>query len=113
MPAVCALIGLPLGGVLAGTEDMKFLDAFRLALSIMVQSPGVAPAFELKAGASKLVVFIIACYGVTTSVGWGSGVIIASTGLDQAQKLMIRALRLAEDTAKLCDEENGEVIGRQ
>eukprot|EP00445_Apocalathium_hangoei_P063237 CAMPEP_0204114316 /NCGR_PEP_ID=MMETSP0361-20130328/4180_1 /ASSEMBLY_ACC=CAM_ASM_000343 /TAXON_ID=268821 /ORGANISM="Scrippsiella Hangoei, Strain SHTV-5" /LENGTH=417 /DNA_ID=CAMNT_0051064833 /DNA_START=89 /DNA_END=1342 /DNA_ORIENTATION=- len=90
MPVVCAALAVPLGGLLAAAEGWSFFDGWLFAAGIMVQAPGLPPAtLEVKQGLGKFVLFVVACWGICISMGWGCGVIVCSNGLDIASKALI------------------------
>eukprot|EP00928_Gymnodinium_smaydae_P074749 TRINITY_DN57777_c0_g1_i1.p1 TRINITY_DN57777_c0_g1~~TRINITY_DN57777_c0_g1_i1.p1 ORF type:complete len:502 (-),score=43.35 TRINITY_DN57777_c0_g1_i1:557-1948(-) len=86
-PFVCALLSLPMGAVLAVSEGWGLLDGWLYVAGIVAQAPGLSPpSLQPASGGGKLVIFIVACWGMCISVGWGCGVIVASTGLNTASQ---------------------------
>jgi len=82
MPIVCVAAAVPMGVILAATEGWSFGDGWLSAMSVLAQSPSLVPqGVEVKSDGGKIVVFLITCYALCVTIGWGAGLIVASKAL--------------------------------
>jgi hypothetical protein len=98
MPFTCMVMAVPLGGVLAMGEDWSFADGWLFAASVLVQAPALAPkgAVPTTQG-GQLLVFCIAVFALSTTLGLGAGMIVASNGLGSASKVIMMFLAGVRD----------------
>jgi hypothetical protein len=83
MPMVCVAAAVPLGGILSAIEGWSLSDGWLSAMSVLAQVPSLAPqGVKVKSDGGKVVVFLIICYSLCVTIGWGAGLIVASTALD-------------------------------
>mmetsp|Transcript_114041 Transcript_114041/g.323444 ORF Transcript_114041/g.323444 Transcript_114041/m.323444 type:complete len:484 (-) Transcript_114041:567-2018(-) len=83
VPMTCAACAVPMGGALAALESWSFQDGWFFAMSVLGQAPSLAPAgLAVSSDVGKLGVFMIACYSLCVTIGWGAGLVVASKALD-------------------------------
>lgn len=83
MPVICILVSVPFGGILAAAEGWGFGDGIMSALSVLASAPSLAPPNKwAQSGGGKFIVFLLGCYALCVTIGWGAGLVVASKGMD-------------------------------
>lgn len=83
MPVVCVVAALPMGGILAVAEGWGFGDGWLSVLSVLAQAPSLAPpGLAVESDGGKFIIFLIGCYSLCVTIGWGAGLVVASSALD-------------------------------
>ncbi|CAK0860347.1 unnamed protein product, partial [Prorocentrum cordatum] len=95
LPVTCAAVAAPLGGALSLAEGWSFLDGWLTVLSILVQAPSLAtPDLEaVQSDGGRMALFLVACYALCVSIGWGAGLVVASRALDRVGSGISGAVR--------------------
>merc|ERR1712060_30701 len=102
MPVTCFVIAFPLGAFLAASEGWSFLDGWLFAASVLVQAPPLAPASAVaKTHGGRMLILIVAVYSLCITLGWGAGMIVASSALDMISKRIQKLLGSLHDAGSV------------
>jgi len=114
LPIASALAAAPLGLIMSLAEDWSFLDGWLFCVGIIVQSPGLCPAsLQLKTEGGRMACFLVACWSICISIGWGFGIITVSSSLSIAAGKLVSHFDDSEKAEAAAVPENGKAVPEQ
>lgn len=83
VPGTCVICALPMAGILVAAEGWSFVESGNFVMSILGQAPSLAPAgLKPRSDGGIIAVFLLVCYSLCLTIGWGAGIVVASKALD-------------------------------
>jgi hypothetical protein len=94
LPIVCVVMAVPFGALVVAEEGWCFMDGWLYAGSVLLHSPGLAPAAAVPRShrGSSALDFLMALYFVALTLGLGAGVTGVSRSLDSCSKMAQKCL---------------------